>query len=198
MWNWTLKTAATKDPVDIATAKRQCRIEDEVSADDALLRVYLKAATAWVESYTGRSLMSQTWQLSLEDFPEEVYLPHGAPNAAIVSVKYYDTSNALQTLSSSVYQLVSFSEPACLTLVDGQVWPATYDRDDAVIVEYTAGATSAETVPAPLQQAVLLLVGHWYEHREQSVAGTIISNIPMAAESLCAPYRLFLQPPEWD
>lgn len=196
--NWTVKTPAGKDPVDIATAKRQCRIEDEVSTEDALVGVYLKAATAWVEDYTGRCLVSQTRQASMCGFPRRIYLPHGAPSAAIVSVKYYDTSNAQQTLSSSVYSLVQFSEPACLTLVDGQVWPSTFTRDDAVVVEYTAGASSPEDVPAALVQAVLLLVGHWYENREQAIAGTIISNIPFAVEALCAPHRLFLRQPEWN
>lgn len=197
-WPKTPTTPPTKWPVDIAAAKRQCRIEDEVSADDALVGSYVAAATGWVEDFTGRALMLQTRKVALPGFPRRLWLPYGAPNASIVAVTYADTANATQTLSSSVYSLVQFSEPACLTLVNGQTWPSTFDRDDAVVVEYTVGASSPEAVPAALVQTVLLLIGHWYENREQAVTGSIITNIPFAAEALCAPHRLFVHAPEWD
>jgi uncharacterized phage protein (predicted DNA packaging) len=34
------------------------------------------------------------------------------------------------------------------------------------------------------KQAMLLLIGHWYEHRESVNIGNITSNIPMGAEML--------------
>ena len=195
--NWTVATPATKDPVDLETAKQHCRVEDEVSLDDALIGVYLKAATRWVEEYTGRDLMAKTRRVSVPGFPRRLYLPNGAPNAAIVSVKYYDTANVQQTLSSSVYTLVQFSEPGCLMRVDGQTWPSTYTRDDAVIVEYTTGVSAPTSVPHDLVSAVLLLLGHYYANREGVQTGTIAVEIPLAVKDLCAPHRLFLRTPEW-
>ncbi|KPX09496.1 hypothetical protein ALO75_200090 [Pseudomonas syringae pv. coryli] len=35
-----------------------------------------------------------------------------------------------------------------------------------------------------VQQAVLLLVGHWYANREAVVIGTITAEVPLAVERL--------------
>jgi uncharacterized phiE125 gp8 family phage protein len=195
--NWSLKTAATDRVADLATLKRQCRIADGVDDEDALLDVYAGAAERWVESYTGRALRTQTWQASVEAFPRRLWLPRAAPLQAVSFVKYYDTSNVLQTLSASVYTVPAFGEPAWLELAYGQVWPSVYDRADAVRVEYDCGWADAAAVPPSLVQAVLLLVGHYYENRENSISGTITGSIEMAAEALCAPHRVWWRQPEW-
>jgi len=43
-------------------------------------------------------------------------------------------------------------------------------------------------VPPPVQHAALLLIGHWYAHREEVAPGTMI-EIPVAARHLLSPYR---------
>ena len=193
--NYSLKTAPVVQPIDLALAKQQCRLDVDTTDEDDVLALYIGAATAWVESYTGRSLLAQTWQASLCGFQSRLWLPRAAPLQTVTFVKYYDTSNVLQTLIASVYTVAAFSEPACVSLTYAQVWPSVYDRPDAVQVEYVTGATGQALVPAPLRQAVQMLVGHFYAHREATVVGTV-SPMQMAAEALCAPYRLFLRHPE--
>jgi uncharacterized phiE125 gp8 family phage protein len=62
-----------------------------------------------------------------------------------------------------------------------------------VAVEYTAGyGDTAADVPAPLRQAMLLMIGHWYEHREAVITGSISTGLPLAARALLAPYRVML------
>ena len=41
---------------------------------------------------------------------------------------------------------------------------------------------------ASIDQATLMLVGHWYAHRE-SVSETSMNEVPMGVASLLAPYR---------
>lgn len=192
-----MKTAPTLPVIDLATAKLQVRIDENVSDEDVTLQSYIDAATTWIEEYTGRSLLTQTWQGALCDFPHRFWLPRAAPLQSVTFVKYYDTANVLQTLATSVYTVPAFEEPASITLAYGQSWPAVYDRADAVRVEYVTGATSAALVPAPLLQAVQLLVGHFYANRESVVTGTIATAVPMAVDALCAPYRLFDRRPDW-
>jgi len=43
-------------------------------------------------------------------------------------------------------------------------------------------------VPPPVQHAALLLIGHWYAHREEVAPGTMV-EIPVAARHLLSPYR---------
>lgn len=195
--NYTRTTAPRLSPVDLALVKSQCRIADDATDQDDVLSVYIDAATEWVEAYTGRSLLTQTWQISLEGFPERLWLPRAAPLASITHVKYYDAANVLTTLSSSVYTVPALHEPACVRLVDGQTWPLVWDRDDAVRVEYVTGASAPADVPASLRQAIQLLVAHWYANREAVMVGTISGPIAFAVEALCAPYRVFVRRPEW-
>jgi uncharacterized phiE125 gp8 family phage protein len=50
------------------------------------------------------------------------------------------------------------------------------------------GSLAAE-VPAPLRQAVLMLVAHWYEHRQPVEIGDKGEVLPAGVLDLVAPYR---------
>jgi uncharacterized phiE125 gp8 family phage protein len=196
---WTRKTAPTTEPVSKDEAKLHIRhvLAAGDTTEDALLDRQIVAARDWVQEYTGRSLYTQTWQCSLPAFPERLWLPMAAPLQSVTFVKYYDSDNVLQTLSASLYTLPAFHEPAQLARASNESWPSTYLREDAVQIEYVTGATSAADIPRPLVQAVLLLVGHWYEQREAVLMGTISKEVEMAVTALCAPYRLALREPEF-
>lgn len=63
-------------------------------------------------------------------------------------------------------------------------------------IDITAAGTGLNflgEIPGPARSAMLLLIGAWYEHREQIIAGTIVSEIqgPAAVERLLWPLRLF-------
>lgn len=189
-----LRTVAPDEtPVDVALLKEHLRLSSSDQAN--VLPLYLDAAVAWVETYTGRPLMRQTWRVTLPAFPDRTWLPYAAPFVAISSVAYYDTANALQTLASSVYTVPADEEPASVRLAYAQTWPSVYDREDAVSVTYTVGATAATDVPAPLRQAVLLLAGHFYENREAVLVSAISKEMEFTVTALCAPYRLWLREP---
>jgi uncharacterized phiE125 gp8 family phage protein len=191
---YSLKTAAVLEPVTTADAKLHIRHSDDTT-EDVLIDRCVTAARMWVEDYTGRSLLTQTWQLSASGFPYGyLWLPRAAPLAAttpITFVKYYDSDNALQTLATSVYTTVAFSEPGALVLQVDQSWPSVALRPDAVQVEYITGVASASLVPKPLTQAILLLAGHLYENREATVTGVVNKEIDFSMAALCGPYRVF-------
>ena len=55
-----------------------------------------------------------------------------------------------------------------------------------VRVEFTAGyGTEAADVPAPLRQAILLLVANGYEHRDGQT-----NSLPLMVDALTMPYRV--------
>jgi uncharacterized phiE125 gp8 family phage protein len=174
------------EPVSLDLAKTQIR--QTAVEDDDLVLAWIAAARAWVEEYTGRSLLTQTHQVSLPVWPCQLWLPRAAPLQSVTFVKYYNASNVLATLSSSVYTVPAFQEPASLLLADGQTWPTTYAREDAIQIEYVAGHATAEDVPMPLRQAMLLLIGHWDAVRANVVVGTISKEVEFGAKALCGPY----------
>lgn len=180
-------SAPSATPVSLAELKVHLRVD---SADeDDLIGALLDAATQHLDGWTGvlgRALVTQTWRQDYDGFGPCQRLPLG-PVASITSVTYYDAANASQTLATSVYELLTDELGAYVSLKANQVWPTTYSRSAAVSVTFVAG-TSASNVPAPIRQAILLLAGHFYANRE-AVAPGALGVVPMAVDSLIAPYR---------
>lgn len=58
------------------------------------------------------------------------------------------------------------------------------NRDAAELLEMGG----CEKLPAMLQQAVLLIAGHWYNQRE-AVSGVQMAEVPYTLQALIKPYR---------
>lgn len=157
--------------------------------EGAYLDMLIAAATSHVEAYTGRQLITATYKLSLDCLPTRIYLPR-PPLGAISSITYYDAGGTQQTLSSSLYQVDSARLVPLVTPAVGQTYPTTQSgRANAVEVTYTAGyGASHENVPDGIKLAMLLLIGHWYENREEVITGTVSKLIETASSSLLSPY----------
>jgi uncharacterized phiE125 gp8 family phage protein len=157
----SLITAPTVEPILLDEAKVQCGVAADVSYHDDALRMSIEAARQKVETDTGRALINQTWDLSLDCFPtglDALYIPK-APVSAITHVKYYDTSNVEQTLSASAYKTLLSREPAEIRLKYQQAWPFIYSEAAVVTVRFVAGyGASHQQVPDGLRRIMLLLI----------------------------------------
>ena len=152
------------EPVSLTRAKKQ--VEVTGSDHDDHLAFLVQAAREQWEHDTQHILIQHTWTLKLDAFYELKFSER--PVDSITSITYYDSGNDSQTLATSVYELDD-AENALRLKVD-QDWPTTYDRWDAVTITYVAGEhTSSSTVPALDQQAILLLVGHYFEFRDPNM-----------------------------
>lgn len=187
-----VRTVAPNVPlVTTAEAKLRCRIDG--SDEDNLIDSLISAATAHLDGYSGilgRALLAQTWQQDFCDFDDPLRLPVGDYLSGLV-VTYYDSANDQQTLSSDVYSILSDVRGPFIALNYNQAWPSVYTREDAVRVTWVAGyGTTAADVPAPIKQAILLLVGHWYANREAVTvgAGITTAELPIAVKALVSPF----------
>jgi uncharacterized phiE125 gp8 family phage protein len=156
-----------------------------VHADDSLIAAQLAAAHEYCEHYTGRSYGSQTLELALDAFPSgPIQLPRG-PVTGVTSVTYIDSAQVTVVLSNAMYALDDYSAPAWLTFAYNTVWPDTLAAPNAVKVRYVAGAS---TLPSAVRAALLLIVGHLYEHRESVSSGNLASPsltiVPMGVDAL--------------
>lgn len=179
-----LITAQTHEPVTLTEVKDHLRVD--TTDDDALISALIVAARQWAEEYTGRQFMAATWDWMLDALGGTLYAPM-PPLQSVTSIKYLDTTGVEQTLASSTYRVDAVSEPGRIALDYGQVWPSTYPVVNAVTVRFVAGYT---TVPEPIRQAVLILVGELYEQRQDS-ASYQVNAVPFGVRALLAPYKIW-------
>ena len=186
-----LKTAPTLTPVSVAEAKTHLRIDSSFTADDTYIETLISVATLAAENYTNLAIMQQTWYLFIDSFPDYFNLLKGSLNDAEVnSINYSDQDNVNQTLHASNYFIDGNIKPARIYFAPDATIPSTYDKPNAVTVDFTLGYTAANQVPAPIKQAILLTIGRFYELRQDVVTGTIATVIPRTVEYLLNPYRV--------
>ena len=184
-----LITAPATRIVDLTAAKQHCRVDH--ADDDTLITALIAAAESYLDGYSGicgRALINQTWEQSFSGFGC-LRLPVGIASS-VVSVKYYDATNALQTLAAPTYQLFTDALGSYVDLAPDQSWPSVYTRADAVKVQWVAGyGATADQVPSAIVQAAKMMIGHWYENRETVSSEAKSGEIPFAAAALLAPFR---------
>lgn len=183
--------APTDEPVEVADILAHCRI-DATDEDAPYIASLIGTARRWVEQITGRQLITSTRTMSLDAFPcGEIRLP-GSPVQSITSITYTDSAGDAQTWAADQYQADLISVPARVAPAYGVVYPGTQTGVyNAVTITYVAGYGDAKTdVPQDIRHAIMLLVAHWYENREPVNIGNIVSDIPMGAQFLLAPYRI--------
>lgn len=188
----TLITAPLGEPVTIEDARLHCRIDG--SQDDEVLRALVAAARNYVEAYTGRALVNQTWELRVDQFPLYFQIPK-APLASVTSITYVDLEGNTQTLSSSAYQLVNetgpFSQPGKIFQAYNETWPSSRGHIDDVRVRYVAGYGAPADVPEAIKAAIKLMTAHLFENREATITGTIASEMPLSVRNLLAPFVVY-------
>lgn len=169
-------------PVTVELARWNSRID--ITEDDALIEHQIRAALARAEKYTGRAFEPQTWEVVLDAFPDgEILLPFG-PVVSITSVKYDDADAVEQTISPADYVLDNASMDAWLISVEDADWPTTLTGTNTVRVRYLAG----DGTPVDVQQAILLLVGDWYDTRTSSTE-KVQQQVPFGASMILDLHR---------
>ncbi len=207
----TTVTRPTGLPVSLAMVKDQLRLNDDDTAEDALLMGLVRAATNTAEAYLGRALITRTLRLSLDKSPGTGFEPGfrigvrlgpleralelpRPPLIAVLSIVTHDDADTATTFAASNYMVDTSREPGRVVLRNGAAWPAGADRvANAIEVTYTAGyGDHIGDVPEPIRQAILMLVAQLYEHRGAGVADKQMmrEQMPLGARMLLSPFRV--------
>jgi uncharacterized phiE125 gp8 family phage protein len=176
----TLIQGPEVEPVSLAEARMQCRVDDDNTAEDALLESFITAAREMCEHELGRALISQTWEVTLDAFPSvEIELPK--PDVlAVTSVAYIGPDLVEATVPSNQYVLDAATPPAWLLPAAGTAWPAAVQgTTNAVRVRFTAGfGPAASDVPESIKSWIKLQVAALYKHREAFASGHTVAELP--------------------
>jgi uncharacterized phiE125 gp8 family phage protein len=170
-----LITAPDEEPVFLEEAKIFCRVDGD--DEDQLIEAIIIAAREMAEQRTKRALITQIWDLSIDEFPSEIVLPY-PPLQSVTYVKYVDTDGVLQTLASSNYTVDIASEPGRIVPAYGITWPSTRCQINAVTVRFVCGYLDAEAVPEAIKSWMKVQINTMSEFREEFISGTIIQPLP--------------------
>lgn len=177
--------APAVEPVSLTEAKSHLRVD--ISDDDDYISGLIKSAREYIEGATRQALITQTWRLSLDAWPEgnEITIPK-PPLQSVTSIIYKDSDGNSTTWSTSAYIVDSDSEPGRVVLAYGQSWPSvTLYPANPIQITFKAGyGDAASSVPQHLIHAIKFLVAHWYENREPVTVGAVARDVPLAVDSL--------------
>lgn len=173
------------EPVGLDEAKLHCRID--ITDDDELVQGLIIAARRTAEQFSNHKLITQTWDYWLDGFPgsADLVLPRSfAPVQSVTHVKYFDEDDQESTFDAANYVADLKQEPGRIRLKSGTSWPSTILRvANGVQVRVVVGYGDDADVPQELKQAMLLMIGHWYENRELAQEKRF-EEIPFGARSL--------------
>lgn len=203
--------APAKEPVTLAEAKLHLRVDADLTADDTLITLLIAAARRYAESYTGRSFITQQWQLVLDSFPTPSLIgvlygvPYSLPGHAVLlekgpiqsvdAITYLDTGTNTQTMPPADYVADLSGSPGRITPIFGRIWPINQPQIGSVQVNYTAGyGNEPADVPEGIRQWILLRVNTLYENREEvAILGRgKVDPLPFV-DGLLDPYRVPMQ-----
>lgn len=157
-----LVSGPSQEPLSLGETKGFLRVD--IDDDDAEITLIIQDARERAERVTARQLVTATWSLHLDAFPDVIHLPR-SPAQSVSSITYVDTTGTTQTLAADQYDVDAVSEPGRITPSYGNSWPSTRSQINAIAVTYSAGYGIPSDVPAGLRQRMLAAVAHCYEHR---------------------------------
>lgn len=205
---WLLEqlTEPEIEVVELAQMKRELREFSGVTSRDDDIEAKIKAAREWVEDYTGRILVDETWRLSIER-TGDLFL-----NPAVPSRSFYGTTlptrdvyfrrspllaiTSIKTVDGNGVETDVDAEDYGLQDSDGK-WPLVVPIGTAawgglnIRVTFRAGyadrtgspQTGAEVVPERFKQAMIMWVKWNYDGDDANLK---------AAEHIARPLRVHL------
>lgn len=169
-------TEPAAEPISLDDCYTQLRLDPEGSPathpDDAMLTTMIQTAREDAERITQRCFVERRVRQVMPDFFGCLDLIRSPYREGMV-VRYYDTDNALQTLSSAEWMVIEDTFIPRLMISPMGAWPSTYARPDAVHMEYTAGyepegspadaAGYRANIPAAIKDAIKIKVQMLYD-----------------------------------
>jgi uncharacterized phiE125 gp8 family phage protein len=186
--------APTFEPITIADAKLQLRIDASNSDHDTLLGYLIAAARETFERDTDYVCCTSTWRERFDSWQGcsdgdecgEIVLSK-RPVASVLSITYVDSNGATQTWSSANYALDNGrGMPAVVRGYDID-FPSLRPQYNAVTVAYVCGSAQAD-VPQNVKHAIRLLVGEWFDEPAAARGGTI-AELPLGYQRLVANFQ---------
>lgn len=176
------------EPVSVAEAKDYLRLDGDI--EDALVASLVLTSRLHVEAALGLALVTQSWRLILDRWPESgaQRLPI-RPVQSVSEIRILSAEGQPAILDPAGYALDGAAAAPRLLSLSG-AWSQPGQSRLGIEIDIIAGfGASPDDVPAPLRQAIKLLVAHWYENREIVEIGAAATRVPDQVSELLSVWR---------
>lgn len=150
-----------------------------------MINSLISAAREFIENYTLLKLLPQTVTEQFDEFINPLELSC-APLRSVTSVTYLNTEGQ-SVPTGDIYKSQEYSLLPRLVLKSNENWPTVTNEKSAISVVYIVGFDDAAAVPEILKSAMLLMISHWYENRQDTVR-----RMPTMVEFMIRPYRIMI------
>ena len=189
-------TGRVLSPITLEEIKDHLQIERGETGSDEVLKGLRAASVEMAQNITGLKLMSQKWDVYFDDWTagNDIELPFSPlVSVAATGITYTGSTSNTMTLGSTSWAVDTVSEPPRI-VIDNTVngWPTDeLHYNNPIRIVGTYGYSASSDIPRSIRHAMLLMIGHWYENREETVTGVGLSmqEIPLGAQSLLEMYR---------
>lgn len=180
------------EPITLTEAKSHLRVTH--NEEDDLIESLIQVAREKCEAFSNRAYVQRTLKQTFHNWPDFPAILKRPPVQEIIKIEYKKEDASVIEWDASNYFLddISFGPKVFLApdynIPDDALYPA-----NAVQITYTAGYRPDETqasidytvnIPERYKHAIKLLIGEWWENREEIIKGTTTQIIPHGVKSL--------------
>jgi len=171
------------EPVLLAEAKGHTKVE--IPDDDALITSAISASRRWAEDYTKRKYVVHQIKLTLDEAElcNPLILEPISEIASVATFTGFDPDNTTTT----VFVLDADFRIQNNTLIiesDGIINGTTVREFGAFEIDYTTKLNTIDLFN--VKQAILFIIAHWYENREEASIDIVLRNVPAGAKACLA------------
>jgi uncharacterized phiE125 gp8 family phage protein len=173
------------EPVSLAEAKAHLRVTH--NEEDAVIGALIASARRVAEARTGLCFITQDWICFRDAWPEQGVLDiQLAPVLSVEELAVFGEDGQKAVIEASHYVVDAASRPARLMLRGSRQWQPPGRQLNGIGIRVRAGyGTAPGAVPAPLRQAVLMLVAHYYGARGEDSRPAL----PVSLDALLSVFR---------
>tara|TARA_R100001198_G_scaffold37534_1_gene20450 strand:+ start:2253 stop:2882 length:630 start_codon:yes stop_codon:yes gene_type:complete len=193
-----IQTPSNSLIISVAEAKAHLRIPSATTQDDTYISTLISAAKDAIEKYCNIILFNttvvqygDTWEDTLQLYHSPVA---GSGFTDITSIHYLPVgatgTSYVNWTQNGNWFFDKFSSPQRIMAEADIDYPDIEERIQAIKITYTVGYDEAEQIPAMLRQAAKIIVGQWYENRQEAIVGRSVSSIPMTATYILNEYKV--------
>lgn len=197
--NLKIYSEPAAEPLSVSDVKLWSKIG--YATEDAIITSLIKVARRQTENYLWRVLITQTWDLFMDEFAFDparchplyyitprygiLEIPKGQLQS-VTYVKYVDTTEQQVTMNTNDYQVDTNTDPGRIYFKN--IPAITTNMLSPINIRFVCGYGNAgSNIPEDIKHAMLVQIAYLYEHRED---GVMPDQLHSTSKNILANYRL--------